>query len=60
MCSKETYQNANWSTIQSGQMSNGACIANYYGSPTRQCFQNGSNGVWDTNVTNPCNRTNFD
>ena len=54
MCSSETYSNANWSTIQSGQTSNGICLDIYYGSPTRQCIQNGSNGVWNSVVTNPC------
>ena len=59
MCSSETYSNANWSSIQSGQTVNGTCISNYYGSPTRQCFQNGSNGVWNSIVSNPCNRILF-
>ena len=60
MCSNGTsYQNSNWITIQSGKTQNGICIDNYYGSPTRQCLQNGSNnsiGVWDSTVNNPCNR----
>ena len=59
MCTSQAYQNANWSTIQSGQTANGTCIANYYGSPTRQCSLNGSNGVWSINVTNPCTRNKF-
>ena len=59
MCSNETYNNANWSSIQSGQIANGTCITNYYGSPTRQCILNGSNGTWSSNVLNPCNRNNF-
>ena len=58
-CSSETYQNANWSTTQTSQTANGTCIANYYGSPSRQCIQNGSNGIWNTNVTNPCQRMLF-
>ena len=61
MCLNDTnYQNANWISIQSGQTQNGTCIDNYYGSPTRQCFQSGSNnpiGVWNSNVNNPCIRS---
>ena len=60
MCLNETnYSNANWITIQSGQIQNGICNDNYYGSPTRQCFQNGSNnpiGIWNSTIINPCQR----
>ena len=56
MCSSMIYSNANWSSTQSGQTANGTCFANYTGSPTRQCIQNGSSGVWNVNVTNPCSR----
>ena len=59
MCSSETYDNANWISIQTSQIASGTCNANYYGSPTRQCTQNGTNGVWDTAVTNPCIRNIF-
>ena len=55
ICSNETYENANWISIQSGQTQNGKCLANYTGSPIRQCFQNGSNGVWSDISSNPCN-----
>ena len=54
MCLSEIYNNANWISIQSGRTSNGTCIANYYGSPTRQCIQNGTTGVWDSTVSDPC------
>ena len=58
MCSNETnYENSNWTSIQSGKTQNGTCIDNYYGYPTRQCFQNGSNnpiGVWNSIIYNPC------
>ena len=53
-CPSQTYQNANWSTTQTGQTANGTCVANYAGSPTRQCILNGTTGSWNTNVTNPC------
>ena len=60
MCSNDTsYQNTNWISIQSGQTQNGTCLDNYYGYPTRQCYQNGSNnpiGVWNSNIINPCSR----
>ena len=56
MCSNETYNNTNWSPTQSGQTSNGTCIANYFGSPTRQCILNGTNGTWSSIVSNPCSR----
>ena len=46
--------NAIWLTVVSGQNVTGSCITNYAGSPTRQCFQNGSIGVWDNIVSNPC------
>ena len=55
-CLSETYNNANWLSIQSGQTSNGICVANYYGSPKRQCIQNDSNGAWSSIITNPCQR----
>ena len=58
MCSNEAnYSNSNWITIQSGQIQSGICNDNYYGSPTRQCFQNGSNnsiGIWNSTIINPC------
>ena len=60
MCLNETnYENANWSSIQSGKTQTGICFENYYGYPTRQCFQNGSNnhiGIWSVVVNNPCIR----
>ena len=57
MCSNETnYQNANWIPIQTGQTQHGTCNANYYGSPTRDCINNGS---WSSVVTNPCNRITY-
>ena len=63
MCSNETnYSNSNWITIQSGQIQNGTCNDNYYGSPTRQCFQNSSNnsiGIWNSIIINPCQRKYF-
>ena len=60
MCSNETnYQNVNWISIQSGQAQNGTCIANYYGSPTRQCTQSGSSGAWSSIVNNPCTRNKY-
>ena len=55
MCSNEIYNNANWTSIQTGQTSNGTCISNYYGLPMRKCILNGTNGYWSVNVTNPCN-----
>ena len=59
MCSNETnYQNANWISIQSGKTQNGTCNANFFGSPSRQCTQSGSYGVWNLNVNNPCTRNN--
>ena len=54
MCSSETFDNANWASIQSGQTATGTCNANYVGSPTRLCNQNGSNGVWGSIINNPC------
>ena len=54
MCPNETYQNANWLSIQSGQTQTGTCINNFSGSPTRQCTPSGSNGIWSPTVTNPC------
>ena len=65
MCSNETNysnSNSNWITIQSGQIQNGICNNNYYGSPTRQCFQNDSNnpiGIWNSTIINPCQRNIF-
>ena len=58
MCYNESnHQNANWISIQIGQTQNGTCIDNYYGFPTRQCFQNSSNnpvGVWSQSINSPC------
>ena len=53
-CSSESYNNANWTTTQTGQIASGTCLTNYTGSPTRQCNLNGTKGSWSSNVTNPC------
>ena len=54
MCPSQTYNNAIWPSSTYGNTVNGTCIANYAGSPTRQCTQNVTSGVWSPNVTNPC------
>ena len=56
MCPSVTYNGANWTSIQTSQTTNGTCILNFLGSPTRNCIQNGTIGVWNVNVTNPCSR----
>ena len=60
MCSNETnYSNSNWIAIQSGQIQNGTCNDNYYGSPTRQCFQNGATSSWNNTIVNTCQRNDL-
>lgn len=45
-CAGITLNNATFPDTASGESKYGNCIANYRGSPLRDCLHNGTNGVW--------------
>ena len=55
-CAATTVDNAVWPATDSGQISQGVCVAGYTGSPSRLCT---SSGTFSPTVTSPCTRTHI-
>ena len=52
-------ENSEWDkTLANGDIVYGECLDGYYGTISRKCTQDGSNGNWDS-ISGSCHGTSF-